>query len=163
MSRGQPGVALVVDIRTVIASAVRLVEPTAREHGAAIHVEVPSDGPMQVRSDDAELQHVLINLLLNAIQACTSPGEVTVRAVAGDPVTVTISDNGCGIAAEHQRRIFEPFFTLRPSGTGLGLFLSLTFVRRCGGDITVTSTPGRGSTFTITLPTVGGAAARISA
>jgi PAS domain S-box-containing protein len=163
MSRGQPAVALVVDIRTVIASAVRLVEPTAREHGATIHVEAPPDGPMQVRSDDAELQHVLINLLLNAILACTSPGEVTVRAVAGNPVTVTISDNGCGIAAEHQRRIFEPFFTLRPNGTGLGLFLSLTFVRRCGGDITVTSTPGGGSTFTITLPTVGGAAAQMSA
>lgn len=163
MSRGQPAVALVVDLRTVIAAAVRLVEPTAREHGAAIHVETPPGGPMQVRADDAELQHVLINLLLNAVQACSSAGEITVRAVAGDPVTLTISDNGCGIAAEHQRRIFEPFFTLRPNGTGLGLFLSLTFVRRCGGDITATSLPGRGSTFTITLPAVGSAAVRVSA
>ena len=63
-----------------------------------------------------------------------------------------IRDNGCGIAPEHQKRIFEPFFSLRKGGTGLGLFLSLNFIRRWGGDILVHSEPGAGSTFDVVLP-----------
>ncbi len=68
---------------------------------------------------------------------------VTLSLVAGDPVRLRIADNGCGIGVEHQQRIFEPFFSMRRGGTGLGLFLSLTFVRRWGGDIVVSSAPGR--------------------
>ena len=75
-----------------------------------------------------------------------------VEAEAGDQVRVLVIDNGCGIAPEDQKRIFEPFFSTRQGGTGLGLFLSLNFVRRCGGDLHVTSEPGRGSTFEIVLP-----------
>ncbi len=63
-----------------------------------------------------------------------------------------VIDNGCGIAPEDRKRIFEPFFSARQGGTGLGLFLSLNFVRRWGGDIRVESEPGRGSTFEIVLP-----------
>jgi len=67
-------------------------------------------------------------------------------------VRVRVIDNGCGIASENQKRIFEPFFSARQGGTGLGLFLSLNFVRRWGGDIHVASEPGIGSTFEIVLP-----------
>jgi len=63
-----------------------------------------------------------------------------------------VTDEGCGIAAENLGRIFEPFFSLRPGGTGLGLFLASSFVRRWGGDIRVTSAPGTGSTFDLMLP-----------
>ena len=97
-----------------------------------------------MRADEAELQHVLINLLLNAIQACATGGEVTLRVRRGRSGAHPRDDDGCGIAPEHQKRIFEPFFSLRQGGTGLGLFLSLNFVRRWGGDITVTSAPGGG-------------------
>jgi signal transduction histidine kinase len=69
-------------------------------------------------------------------------------------VRVRIVDKGCGISVENQKRIFEPFFSGRQGGTGLGLFLSLNFVRRWGGDIRVVSEPGRGSTFEVVLPSL---------
>jgi len=65
-----------------------------------------------------------------------------------------ISDQGCGIPPEYQKKIFEPFFSLRSGGTGLGLFLSLNAVRSWGGDIRVESTPGIGSTFEVVLPAI---------
>ena len=71
---------------------------------------------------------------------------------AADRAIVRIRDTGEGIAPEFLKRIFEPFYGLRQGGTGLGLFLSLNFVRRWGGDIQVRSTVGHGSTFDIVLP-----------
>jgi signal transduction histidine kinase len=71
---------------------------------------------------------------------------------SGEEVRISVADNGCGIAPEDQSRIFEPFFSLREGGTGLGLFLSLQFIRRWNGGIRVTSVPGEGATFVVTLP-----------
>jgi signal transduction histidine kinase len=71
---------------------------------------------------------------------------------AGDPVRIRVADTGCGIEPEQLRHVFEPFFSLRPGGTGLGLFLSMNALRRWDGDIRATSEPGRGSTFEIVLP-----------
>jgi len=153
MSRGQRSRGEVVDLAMVIAAVARLIEPTAREHAVRITAEPPADG-MLVRAEEADLQHTLINLLLNAVQASRAGGEVIVEAEAGDRVRVRIIDNGCGISEENQKRIFEPFFSARKGGTGLGLFLSLNFVRRWGGDIQVTSEPGCGSTFEIVLPSL---------
>jgi PAS domain S-box-containing protein len=151
MSRGQASAADVVDLQALVAAAGRLVEPTAREHGVTVLVQT-GNHPVHVRADESELQHALINLSLNAVQACSAGGRVTLSLVDGKPARLRISDNGCGIGAEHQKRIFEPFFSLRKGGTGLGLFLSLNFVRRWGGDIVVSSTPGAGATFEIVLP-----------
>ena len=151
LSRGQASAADVVDLEALVAAAGRLVEPTAREHGVSVVVETGGH-PVHVRADESELQHALINLSLNAVQACSAGGRVTLSLVDGNPARLRISDNGCGIGAEHQKHIFEPFFSLRKGGTGLGLFLSLNFVRRWGGDIVVTSTPGAGATFEIVLP-----------
>jgi len=151
MSRGQRTQGDVVDLAPVIASVTRLIEPTAREH--AVKVEVRSlPAGMHVRADEADLQHTLINLLLNAVQASRAGENVTVEAATGEQVCVRIIDNGCGISEVNQKRIFEPFFSARQGGTGLGLFLSLNFVRRWGGDIHVASRPGSGSTFEIVLP-----------
>ncbi len=113
----------------------------------------PPAGGLHIRADEAELQHTLINLLLNAIQASPAAGRVTIGVEGrADSVRIRIVDNGCGIAAENRKRIFEPFFSAREGGTGLGLFLSLNFVRRWGGDILVESAPGQGSTFEILFP-----------
>ena len=68
-----------------------------------------------------------------------------------------VVDEGCGIAPEDRKRVFEPFVSLRRGGTGLGLFLALNFVRRWGGDITIESQPGLGSTFEVRLPGAAGA------
>lgn len=151
MSRGQRSEGEVVELTAVIGAVARLIEPTAREHQVRVEVRAPAPG-IHVRAEEAELQHTLINLLLNAVQASPPGGRVTVEAEASDKVRVRVVDNGCGIAPEDQKRIFEPFFSRRQGGTGLGLFLSLNFVRRWGGDVHVTSEPGHGSTFEIVLP-----------
>jgi signal transduction histidine kinase len=124
-------------------------------------VSVLGAGDLHVRADDAELQHVLINLTLNAIQSSPSGSTVTLTLDGGDAVHVRVVDQGCGIAVGDQQRIFEPFFSLRRGGTGLGLFLSRDFVRHWGGDIGVVSTLGGGSIFDVVLPpAAAGTAAR---
>ncbi len=157
LSRGQAASADLVNVRATLAAVARLVEPTARAHG--VKIAVPPAPDVLIRVDDAELQHVLINLTLNAVQASSQGGEVTLLCEATEPAHVRVIDHGCGIAPENQKRIFEPFFSMRKGGTGLGLFLSLNFAHNWGGDITVTSTPGGGSTFDVVLPATAGAAA----
>jgi PAS domain S-box-containing protein len=152
MSRGQASSGDLVDLAATVAAVVRLIEPTARAHGVRVDVMPPPGA--HVRADEAELQHALMNLLLNAVQACRPGGRVRVAVDAGNPVRISVSDDGCGIDPDHQKRIFEPFFSLRKGGTGLGLFLSLNFIRRWGGDLTVTSAPGAGSTFEVRLPSL---------
>jgi PAS domain S-box-containing protein len=151
LSRGQRAAAAIVDLIEACEVAARLVGPTAQRHGVTIGIE-PASGRPRVRADEAELQHALINILLNAVQASPPGGRVQIAPQEGNPVRVRVTDNGCGIAVADQKRIFEPFFSLRQGGTGLGLFLSLNFVRSWGGDIHVSSLPGQGSTFEIVFP-----------
>lgn len=159
MSRGQAASADLIDLQHVVTAVARLIEPTARAHNVKVEVAPIAPG-LHVRADEAELQHAIVNLLLNAIQACAAGGHVAVTVEPGDPIRVRITDDGCGVAAEHQKRIFEPFFSLRKGGTGLGLFLSLNFVRRWNGDIAVSSAPGKGSLFEVLLPSAAPAAQR---
>jgi signal transduction histidine kinase len=135
------------------------VDTTARAASVKVRIEPVPDG-IHLRADEAELQNVLINLLLNAIQACRSGGAVTLSARADDSVHILIRDTGCGIEPENVPRIFEPFFSLRSGGTGLGLFLSLNYVRSCGGEIRVESTVGQGSLFEVVMPALQTAAGR---
>ena len=151
MSRGQVSHGEIVDLQATLEAVIRLVAPTARNHGVEFVVDA-GDAPIAVRAEEADLQQALINLTLNAVQASPAGSKVTVRVQPGTPVTIRIADQGCGIAPEQQSRIFEPFFSLRDGGTGLGLFVSLNSVRRWGGDIQVHSVPGRGATFDVLLP-----------
>lgn len=155
LSRGQTTSGDVVEIGPAVAAAARLTRPTARAQGVAL--DVGAAPTAHVRVDEAELQHALMNLLLNAVQACVAGGSVTVRVDRDRDVRIRISDTGRGIDAAHLQRIFEPFFSLRQGGTGLGLFLARNFVRRWGGDISVTSTRGLGSTFEVRLPALAAA------
>jgi PAS domain S-box-containing protein len=152
MSRGQASPGQLVDLVPTLDAVVRLVAPTARGCGVDIVLAPMPDGPVAVRAEESDLQQALVNLLLNAVQASPRGGRVEVRVEPGEPVTVRIVDHGCGIAPDQQARIFEPFFSLRTGGTGLGLFVSLNSVRRWGGDIQVRSAPGEGSTFAVLLP-----------
>jgi PAS domain S-box-containing protein len=158
LSRGQRTQGDVVNLAAVVNAVARLIDPTARAHSVKIEVQ-PVTAGIHIRADEAELQHALINLLLNAVQASKPGGSVLVHAAtAMDPpgesqtVHIRIADTGCGIDPQNRKHIFEPFFSGRHGGTGLGLFLSLNFVRRWGGDIRVESVPGEGSTFEIVLP-----------
>jgi len=159
MARGQSSGAALVDAGAAIAAVERLIAPTARAHSVAVDLGPLPEG-LHVRAEEAEFQNVLINLILNAVQACpASGGRVAVTVHAAERVRIRVADNGCGIAPRDRAHIFEPFFSLRQGGTGLGLFLSLNAVRRWGGDITVESMPGEGSTFEVSLPALAEAAA----
>jgi len=97
------------------------------------------------------VQHVVLNLLVNAIQSCPPDGgSVEVSVEVDEDVRVRVRDSGCGIRAEDRKHLFEPFRSRKPQGTGLGLFLSRTFMRRFGGDVRlVESVAGMGSCFEI--------------
>ena len=153
LSRGQLHDGAIVEVCQAVEAAQRLVDPTARAHSVQITVG-PLTGGLHVRAGEAELQDLLINLLLNAVQASKPGSKVIIEAKGGPDVRIRIVDEGCGIAAESLKKIFEPFFSLRHGGTGLGLFLSLNAVRSWGGDIVVDSIPGRGSIFEVVLPAI---------
>ncbi|MDA8412814.1 MAG: response regulator [Desulfobacteraceae bacterium] len=107
-----------------------------------------------------QLSQVVMNLLINAAHAIQDQGVITIRSwQEGDNIFVAISDTGCGIPAEIRKRIFEPFFTTKEvgKGTGLGLSISYDIICKHGGEITVQSEAGRGTTFTIRLPLAGSA------
>ncbi|MDR3412747.1 MAG: ATP-binding protein [Formivibrio sp.] len=116
-----------------------------REYGAIPQVEcVPS-----------QINQVFMNILINAAQAITSQGEITIHSDCNDGwVTIAISDNGKGIDPKNLSKIFDPFFTTKPvgEGTGLGLSISYGIVKNHGGKLDVKSEVGKGTTFTICLP-----------
>jgi len=153
LSRGQPHAGDIVDLDAAIEAAQRLVDPTARANSVEVAVR-PFATTLHVRADEAELQNLLVNLLLNAIQASKPGSKVVVATQGGETVHIRVTDEGCGIAPEYRQKIFEPFFSLRPGGTGLGLFLSLNAVRSWGGNIVVESTLGKGSMFEVIIPAI---------
>ncbi|HSA34374.1 MAG TPA: ATP-binding protein [bacterium] len=134
--------------------------------GSSVKVTVHTDGDIvPVWADEGQILQLFNNLLLNAVQAMPSGGAVTVRVgratvdrsagipcPPGDYVTVAISDTGKGIAPEHLHHIFDPYFTTKTSGSGLGLTVAHSIATRHDGCITVSSQTGQGSTFTIYLP-----------
>jgi len=119
-----------------------------------IMIQLDLNGPIPpVEHDPNQINQVLLNLLLNAIQAMEQPG--TIRVVLendGDTVLITVVDQGKGISPENLTNIFRPFFTTKGHGTGLGLSLARRIVEAHGGQIEVTSEVGKGSQFAIHLP-----------
>jgi PAS domain S-box-containing protein len=107
----------------------------------------------EVMADPVQMDQVFSNLAVNAVQAMGAGGMLSVTAANGpDGVRVTVADTGCGIPADVLARIWEPFFTTKAKGTGLGLATTYSVVKKHGGSADVTSEPGRGTTFTIVLP-----------
>ncbi|MEL6821457.1 MAG: ATP-binding protein [Calditrichota bacterium] len=147
-----------------IVSGVRLLlQPTLKKND--IHWQEDITAGLQVRADGNQLEQILLNLLLNAIEAMPNGGELTVQAkrrrikdkgksdTSGAPkVIIDVSDTGVGIAAEHLEKIFNPFFTTRPEGTGLGLSICNRLIEEHEGTLEVQSREGEGSRFTIVLP-----------
>jgi signal transduction histidine kinase len=128
----------------------------ARQQTLAKPVQVDFVGDAElppVEHDSAQIHQVLLNLLLNSIQAIDGHGEVRVEVGHADhTASVSVSDNGPGIAPEHLPNIFRPFYTTKGKGTGLGLSLAKRIVEDHGGHIGVTSEVGHGTRFEVTLP-----------
>lgn len=132
--------------------AIHLVQPTAEKAGVRIGVRLDPSHARIVA--DAEMIHqALVNLLMNAIEATPRGGRIDVHTRStGEWIEIEITDTGRGIAPEHLETVFKPFFTTRHTGTGLGLSITREIIQRHGGSVTLRSTPGWGTTFTIRLP-----------
>ncbi len=149
-ARGIPPAIEPIDLQQVVKTIMALARPTAREAGIDLMLE--GDGPIPVVTANTEVvQHVVLNVLVNAIESFSGPGgRVVARFSVDSDVRLQIRDNGSGIPPEVQKHLFEPFRTQKPRGTGLGLYLSRTFMRRFNGDVRlVDSAVGRGSCIEI--------------
>jgi len=126
-------------------------------------------GLPEIYADPAQVGQVVLNILLNAIHAITPPGRIEVetrlgnkcieiaKRLGGNCVEVIFTDSGKGIPEEHLNKIFDPFFSTKAAtkGTGLGLAVSYGIIKKHGGEITVESVVGKGTTFTVRLPIYG--------
>jgi len=144
-----------VELRPIVEEAVTMVTPLAGAKGLSVRVDVPD---ARAFTDAWKVRQILLNLLSNAVKFADG-GEITVRArVKEEKAEISITDTGIGVATENLERIFEPFWqveqssTRRAGGTGLGLSVSRSLARLLGGEVTVESKLGEGSTFTVTLP-----------
>ena len=141
------------DIREVVDHVITLIrEDPSRARQVELDARVDSAVP-SFAFDADQMTQVLLNIALNGVEALDGPGRVGIDvAVQGSSVAIAVSDTGRGMLPEERRRIFEPFYSRKPSGTGLGLTLARRIVTAHGGRIEVESTPGRGTFFTILLP-----------
>ena len=146
--------------RAVNLARAQLANATSRGRRISIEFEPPHDR-MTIQIDPPQIEDAVLNLIINAIEAADGDGRVTVRIGRSqgdggeefeDEAIVEVSDNGRGISEEDLVRIFNPFFTTRPGGTGLGLPAVRRIARAHGGRVEVSSSLGKGSTFTIRLP-----------
>jgi signal transduction histidine kinase len=142
-----------IDLAAVAAEAVVLVDSTAQERGVTIEIEASDSLPAQ--AEERAVTQIIVNLLSNAIRHSPTAGRIRLTFARTEGTTsVSIADEGPGIAAADQQRIFERFERANPKegGTGLGLAISRRLARSMGGDVTLDSAPGEGACFTLTLP-----------
>ncbi len=141
-----------VDLVALMESSITLVKNQFRLGGIVYRYDHP-DQPVLVSGNPNHLQQVLVNLMLNAVQAMQPNGSLSLAVSSQEEkARIVVRDTGVGIAPEALAHIFDPFFTTKNEGTGLGLSLSYAIVKDHGGDIEVASEPGKGTTFTLTFP-----------
>jgi signal transduction histidine kinase len=155
-SRRQAIAPRAVSLAVVVERARELLQWKLEGKALELRVAVDDNLPM-LAADPDQLQQVIVNLLLNACDASEEKGELEIRARIrrAAQVEMIIVDRGCGIAPEHMNAVFDPFFSTkkRGEGTGLGLSIASSIVRNHGGEISLTSGPGKGTTVTVRWPT----------
>jgi PAS domain S-box-containing protein len=148
-----------MDLNQVVRDSLAITRPRWEEKkvkgGVPLQLELELGPVPVVMGRPAELNEVITNLVLNAIDAMPRGGTLRLRTRLGDHrhAVITVADTGMGMTEEVRKRVFDPFFTTKgEEGTGLGLSVSHSIIERHGGDLRVDSRPGEGTTFTITLP-----------
>jgi two-component system, NtrC family, sensor kinase len=156
-ARPQEPVFTPVDVKELTENALLVVRPRARQQETAIGIEVGSTLP-KITGDRKQLGEVLLNLMVNALEAMQRGGQLTVSAKSGASngeagnrrsVRIDIRDTGPGVTETNLAKIFDPFFTTKATGTGLGLSIVYSTIQRHGGKIEVRSRLGEGTTFTL--------------
>jgi two-component system phosphate regulon sensor histidine kinase PhoR len=147
-----------VEVAEVISAAADELQPEMARHGLTLTSDCPHDG-LTIQGDAGQLGRVLVNLLSNAVKFTPEGGRITMTATAtGGSAVIAVTDTGIGIPAKDQQELFTRFFRASNAiqqsipGTGLGLAIVRTIVTNHGGDITLTSHEGQGTTFTIRIP-----------
>jgi signal transduction histidine kinase len=151
--RGTPKREVVV-VNDVIREIDALLQNQARQYSVDVHLQLKENVPCIV-GDRVQLQQVLMNLMLNAIEAMNDAGgELVVKSELTDEgyILISISDTGVGLPTENEDHIFEAFFTTKSQGSGMGLAISRSIVESHGGRLWATGNPGRGATFYVQLP-----------
>lgn len=141
-----------VDVNALADRAVEALVREKAERTGRIHKNL--DPTVKIVQADADLlERVLVNLIVNALEASPEEATVTVKTrQTAEAVEITVLDRGQGVEIEHREQIFNPFFTTKATGVGLGLAISARIVGEHGGAIRVDSEPGRGAAFTVSLP-----------
>jgi len=169
LARGGKYEIIPVDINQLVADTATMFGRTRKE--MQLHQEL-EEGPLTVEVDRRQIEQVMLNIFINAMQAMATGGDLFLKTAsvsldasfcephnieAGPYIKISITDTGMGMDADTQQRIFDPFFTTKEKerGTGLGLASALGIVQNHGGTITVDSEPGQGATFNIYLPASG--------
>jgi two-component system sensor histidine kinase HydH len=144
-----------VELGSIVAHVCTLLRPEAAAREIEIVPRIPESLPA-ITADPVRLAQALLNLVINAMQAVSRKGqiEVAVRANAG-AVQVTVHDNGPGIPQEKLAAIFDPYFTTKPEGSGLGLWIAQQIVTAHGGSLEAQNDPNGGAVFTMVLPLKG--------
>jgi two-component system NtrC family sensor kinase len=153
-SREREPVKVLADLNGVINKALNILANEFRLNRVSLEKHL-SDSLPNVLIDVNQIEQVFINFFMNAIEAIQGQGQVSVRSYKDEDnhgIVVEIEDSGMGIPQEHLERIFEPFFSTKPKGTGLGLAVNYGIIQKHGGQIRISSQPGRGTTMTIRLP-----------
>jgi PAS domain S-box-containing protein len=146
-----------VDTRELIEEVLTLTRQRVEEHGVTVKVETASDIP-PVSGDSVQLQQVLVNLILNALEATGAARNgarellVTSQCLGANEVVIAVHDSGTGIDPQYLDQLFRPFFTTKGTGLGMGLAISRSIVEAHGGRLWATSKEGQGATFQFSLP-----------
>lgn len=144
-----------VSVATIFAYCRETLEDRAARTGVCLVMNSP-EPDIAFRGDYRQITQAILNLGINAIEACEASGTVHISATeTHNTVSLHVRDNGCGMDALHVSKVFDPFFTSKEGGTGLGLSLSRKIIDIHGGEITITSAPGEGSLFSVELPKTG--------
>jgi C4-dicarboxylate-specific signal transduction histidine kinase len=146
-----------VDVTEAIREMIVLLHAEAMRYSVTVQTELEVDTP-RVMADRVQLQQVLMNLMLNAIEAMRyvdGPRELNIKTqrAENDHVLVCVSDTGTGLPLEQVDQLFNAFFTTKPDGTGLGLSISRSIVESHGGRLWAANNSSRGASFYIRLPT----------
>jgi two-component system, NtrC family, sensor histidine kinase HydH len=136
----------------IIHSVAMLAQHSAAQQHVTVEV-LSEERDRDIECDPEQIKQLLLNLILNAVQASAEGGRVTIRSFfSADALCVEVSDNGSGIAAEERDKIFDPFFTTKENGTGLGLAIAANIAAQHGGTLTCRPNSDRGTTFRLELP-----------